>query len=99
MGWERKTNLSLRRRERIPPSLTLISDILGSGARAELLGDLGPVVRHVEEERGQSALGRVRVRRSPLALLLVTVSAGTGRAMTQESMLVERMGDPAGELG
>lgn len=72
----------------------LLGNILGLRLWAKVLGDLRPVVLHVEEERSQSTLGRIGISASrALALPLVTRGA-----VAQQTALIERVGDVAGEM-
>ena len=66
-----------------PAASSLIRHLLGPSRRAQLLGDLGSVVVHVQEERSQGALGGVRVRGRALALLLVAGTLGRSTRETQ----------------
>ena len=53
----------------LPAAGALIGDILGLRIGAQVFGNPGAVVLHVEEVRGERTLGRIRVHGRALALL------------------------------
>ena len=98
MTWEgrEKTYSLLRLRHSLPTVSALCRNILRFRVLAKILRDLRPVVLHVQEVRGQSALRGIGI--GALALLALVLVAGLGGpGARNQTMLVQRVGDPAGD--
>lgn len=81
-----------------PAAGTLIGDLLGLRVGTQVLSNDGTVVLHVEEERGEGALGSVRVRGSALALLLPIRVRIRARARGASTRAIESAGNATGEV-
>lgn len=93
------TYLALGSIHRLPAAGTLVGDFLGTNVLAEVGGDLGAVVLHVQEVGGEGALGRIGVGGGALALLgAACVRARTGGTGATSEVLSQEAGRTGGEL-